>query len=82
MNWPTWSAIWSSIAPAVGDHLWQSTLFAMVAGGLAWYLRKNQARARYGLVAGGFSKIPDSLFVACELGQPICLAARDKRTER
>jgi hypothetical protein len=26
------SAMWSAIAPAVGNHLWQSTLFAGTAG--------------------------------------------------
>lgn len=34
---------------AVGDHLWQSTVFACAAGALALALRKAQARIRYGL---------------------------------
>ena len=41
------SAMWSDIAPALGNHLWQSTLFAVAAGLLALTLRKNHARARY-----------------------------------
>jgi uncharacterized protein (TIGR03435 family) len=41
------SGIWSAIAPAVGNHLWQSTLFAIVAGLLTLALRKNRAQARY-----------------------------------
>jgi bla regulator protein blaR1 len=41
------SAMWSDVAPSLGNHLWQSTLFAAVAGLLALTLRKNHARARY-----------------------------------
>jgi len=37
----------SSIVPALANHLWQSTLFALVAAGLALALRRNHARARY-----------------------------------
>src|ERR1035438_206489 len=37
----------SSMAPAVANHLWQSTAFAVVAALLTLALRKNQARARY-----------------------------------
>jgi len=43
------SAIWAAIAPALGNHLWQSTLCVVVAGLLTLILRKNHARARYGL---------------------------------
>ena len=43
------SAAWNDIAPALGNHLWQSTLFAGAAGLLTLFLRKNRARARYGL---------------------------------
>lgn len=39
------SAMWT----ALGNHLWQSTLFALGAGLLAWTLRRSQARARYWL---------------------------------
>ena len=41
------SAMWSNVAPALGNHLWQSTLFAAVAGLLALTLRNNHARVRY-----------------------------------
>lgn len=41
------SAIWTAFAPALGDHLWQSTLFAVIAGLLTLVLRKNYARIRY-----------------------------------
>jgi len=41
------SEMWRAIAPALGNHLWQSTLFAAAAGLLALTLRKNHARARY-----------------------------------
>ena len=39
----------SSIAPAVANHLWQSTLFALLTAVLALALRKNQARVRHHL---------------------------------
>jgi bla regulator protein BlaR1 len=41
------SAMWSAVAPALGNHLWQSTLFAAAAALLALTLQKNHARARY-----------------------------------
>jgi bla regulator protein blaR1 len=43
------SALWRSFAPSVGNHLWQSTLFALVAALLAFVLRRNSARTRYWL---------------------------------
>jgi uncharacterized protein (TIGR03435 family) len=43
------STTWTTIAPAVGNHLWQSTLFAVAAGMLTLALQKNQARVRYGI---------------------------------
>jgi bla regulator protein blaR1 len=33
----------------VANHLWQSTLVLGVACGLAWLLRRNSARARFGI---------------------------------
>ena len=60
------SAMWCTIVPALGDHLWQSTLFAIGAGLLTLLLRKNQARARYWLWLAASLKflIPFSLLVA------------------
>src|SRR5262249_25778923 len=40
---------WTSIAPALGNHLWQSTLFACAAALLTLALRNNHARTRYAL---------------------------------
>jgi len=40
---------WDAIAPALGNHLWQSTLVALTAGLLTLLLRKHHARARYWL---------------------------------
>src|SRR5947207_16008693 len=59
------SAMWMAIAPALGNHLWQSTLFAITAGILTWILRKNHARARYWLWLAASVKflIPFSLLV-------------------
>jgi len=59
------SELWTSLAPAIGNHLWQSTLFALVAGLLALALRKNQARTRYWIWMAASLKflIPFSLLV-------------------
>jgi bla regulator protein BlaR1 len=40
---------WTSIAPALGNHLWQSTLFACAAALLTVAFRNNHARTRYAL---------------------------------
>jgi len=41
--------IWHTIAPALADHLWQSTLIAALAALLTLTLRRQHARARYWL---------------------------------
>lgn len=41
------STLWTSLAPAVGNHLWQSTLVAMIAAALTLALRRHNARIRY-----------------------------------
>jgi uncharacterized protein (TIGR03435 family) len=43
------SAAWAAVAPALGNHLWQSTLFLLLAGFLTLVLRNNYARTRYAL---------------------------------
>jgi bla regulator protein BlaR1 len=60
------SAMWPAIAPALGNHLWQSTVFAFMAGLLTLPLRKNQARTRYWLWLAASAKflIPFSLLVS------------------
>jgi bla regulator protein blaR1 len=60
------SETWAAIAPALGDHLWQSTLFAATAGLLTLILRKNHARARHWLWLASSIKflIPFSLLVS------------------
>jgi len=45
----SFSALWTASAPALADHLWQSTLFAIAAGLLTLALRRNSARLRYSL---------------------------------
>ena len=64
-------ALWNEIGPALGNHLWQSTLFAAAAGVLALTLRKNQARARYWVWLAASVKflIPFSLLV--EVGKRV-----------
>ncbi len=60
------SAMWRDLAPTLGNHLWQSTLFAAAAGLLTFVLRKNHARARYWLWLAASVKflIPFSLLVS------------------
>jgi uncharacterized protein (TIGR03435 family) len=43
------SALWDATAPALANHLWQSTLFAVAAGLLTLALRQQHARIRYWL---------------------------------
>jgi bla regulator protein blaR1 len=59
------SAVWEAIAPGLGNHIWQSTLFAIIAGLLTLTMRKNHARARYWLWLAASVKflIPFSLLV-------------------
>ena len=40
---------WAQFGSALGNHLWQSTVFAAVAALLTLLLRKNHARTRYWL---------------------------------
>jgi bla regulator protein blaR1 len=55
-----------AIAPALGNHLWQSTVFAIAAGLLTLSLWSNQARTRYllWLTASVKFLIPFSLLAA------------------
>jgi beta-lactamase regulating signal transducer with metallopeptidase domain len=59
------TAIWWAIAPAMGNHLWQSTLCLVIAGFLTLISRKNPARVRYGLWLAASVKflIPFSLLI-------------------
>ncbi len=59
------SALWRDLAPALANHLWQSTLFAIAVGLLTFLLRKNHAQARYWLWLTASVKflIPFSLLV-------------------
>lgn len=56
----------NSIAPAVANHLWQSTLVALAAGLLTLVLRKHHARVRFCLWLAASLKflVPFSLLVA------------------
>ena len=60
------SKVWQAVAPVAGNHLWQSTLFAVAVGLLTLLLRKNHARARYALWLAASLKflIPFSLVVS------------------
>jgi len=59
-------ANWLTVAPALGNHLWQSTLCLVMAGLLTLVFRKNHARVRYGLWLAASVKflIPFSILFA------------------
>ncbi len=65
--------------PALFDHVWQSTLFAAVAGLLTLVLRKNRAQIRYHLWLAASVKflVPFSILVAVggHFGKPTAPAA-------
>ena len=60
------SAIWVAVTPAIANHLWQSTLFAVLAAILTLALRKNYARVRYRLWLAASIKflVPFSLLIS------------------
>ncbi len=60
------SALWKDLAPALGDHLWQSTVFAATAALLTFLLRNNHASARHWLWLAASVKflIPFALLVS------------------
>jgi len=60
------SSAWSALAPAVGNHLWQSTLFAIAAGLLTMLFRQHNARTRHALWLAASLKflVPFSLLVS------------------
>jgi len=62
------SAMWAVVAPALGNHLWQSTLFAVVAGLLTLLLRKNHAQARHWLWLAASVKFLIPFSVLASLG--------------
>lgn len=66
MNQQSLTSTWDAIVPALGNHLWQSTLFVIAAGLLTLLLRKNQARGRYWMWLAASVKflIPSSALVA------------------
>ena len=59
------SALWNSFAPAIGNHLWQSTLVALAAAALTLALRRHNARVRYivWLAASAKFLLPFSLLI-------------------
>jgi beta-lactamase regulating signal transducer with metallopeptidase domain len=60
-SFSSWTTVWAPLA----DHIWQSTLFAAVAGSLTLLLRKSRAQTRYWLWFAASAKflIPFSLLV-------------------
>lgn len=59
------SLIWTTVAPELGNHLWQSTLFALIAWLLTLLCRRNQAQTRYWLWLAASLKflLPFSLLI-------------------
>jgi bla regulator protein blaR1 len=63
------ASAWNSVAAGLGNHLWQSTLVALIAGLLTLALRKHHARARYGLWLAASLKFLVPFSVLVELGR-------------
>jgi uncharacterized protein (TIGR03435 family) len=63
---PISSSDWTAIGIPLANHLWQSTLFAAVAGLVTLLLRRNRAQVRYWLWLAASLKflIPFSLLIA------------------
>jgi bla regulator protein BlaR1 len=68
------SALWTAFAPALGNHLWQSTLFAIIAGLLTLILRKNHAQARYWLWLSASVKFLFPFSVLVGIGSHLALS--------
>ena len=49
MNFNFLTRVWTEFGPAIGNHLWQSTLFVGVVALLALAFRSNRAGTRYAL---------------------------------
>src|SRR5580704_13157681 len=75
------TATWTACAPVLGNHLWQSTLFAITAGLLTLVLRKSRARVRYGLWLAASVKflVPFSLLVG--IGSHLAWSGGSTRTK-
>jgi bla regulator protein blaR1 len=60
------TSLWNSVAPAVANHLWQSTLVVLAAGLLTLVLGKHHAGVRFWLWLAASLKflVPFSLLVA------------------
>lgn len=60
------SALWTTEAREVWNHLWQSTLFAGIIALITFLLRKHQARTRYWLWVSASAKfiLPFSLLIS------------------
>jgi bla regulator protein blaR1 len=60
------SRVWTEFAPGLGNHLWQSTIFAALIAAVALAFRGNQARTRFWLWQAASLKFlfPFSLLVS------------------
>jgi len=73
--------MWNASAPSLGNHLWQSTLFAAAAGLLTLIMRKQHAQIRYWLWLAASVKflIPFSLLVS--VGNFLARSRASERTQ-
>jgi bla regulator protein blaR1 len=68
MNFEFLSRVWTEFGPAIGNHLWQSTLFVAVVALLTLAFRRNRAGARYGLWMAASVKFLIPFSVLIKLG--------------
>jgi TonB family protein len=70
-----------AISVAMGNHLWQSTLFALMVATLAAALRKNQAGVRFRLWLAASLKFLVPFSVLISLGDKLAAAGRTTQTQ-
>ncbi len=68
MNFEFLSRVWTEFGPAIGNHLWQSTLFVAAVALLTLAFRRNRAGARYGLWMAASVKFLIPFSVLIKLG--------------
>src|SRR5580704_557135 len=66
MNFNFLADVWRDVAPGLGNHLWQSTIFAAAVAAITLAFRNNRARTRYWLWLAASLKFlfPFSLLVS------------------
>jgi len=68
MSFEFLSRVWTEFGPAIGNHLWQSTLFVAAVALLTLAFRRNRAGTRYGLWMAASVKFSGAVFAFDQAG--------------